>query len=166
MNVCAVEWRGEEGVFFLSSFFLPLSMSVLYPTPLFSIFTCSSRCEGSEILNYRNGLVSALRAVSKTTQPLLSPDLTHTHTLSHTLIITFQTVPRLYAAGEESKSTVTLFYLSGSAGTFASVARSCVQTYVIFVFTLACTLSINTESSSNHSWILELLQKCLEVHSL
>lgn len=59
--------RKEEGVFFLSSFFLPLSMSVLYPTPLFSIFTCSSRCEGSEILNYRNGLVSALCAISKTT---------------------------------------------------------------------------------------------------
>lgn len=78
--ICVL-WRGEEGVFFLSSFFLPLSMSVLYPTPLFSIFTCSSRCEGSEILNYRNGLVSALWLYQK--QPSLCSFLTwHTHFLT------------------------------------------------------------------------------------
>lgn len=63
--------------FFLALFFLLVSPTV-YPTPLFSIFTCSSRCEGSEILNYRNALVSA-----KTTQPVLSPDLTHTFSHFH-----------------------------------------------------------------------------------
>lgn len=77
----------EEGVFFLSSFFLPLSMSVLYPTPLFSIFTCSTRCEGSEILNYRNGLVSALWLYQK--QPSLCSVLTW-HTLSHTWLWQFK----------------------------------------------------------------------------
>lgn len=79
---CVCRRGKEEGAFFLFSFFVPLFFLLVsptvYPTPLFSIFTCSSRCEGSEILNYRNALVSA-----KTTQPVLSPDLTHTFSHFH-----------------------------------------------------------------------------------
>lgn len=90
--------------FFLPSFFLPLSMSVLYPTPLFSIFTRSSRCEGSEILNYRNGLVSALWLHQK--QPRLCSLLTW-RTLSHTLIIIAET----RTIGERSKSILGTYWL-------------------------------------------------------
>lgn len=80
--MCVAEKK--EGVF--SLLFLPPSLLVsptVYPTPLFSIFTCSSRCEGSEILNYRNWLVSALWLYQK--QPSLFCLLTW-HTLSHILI--------------------------------------------------------------------------------
>lgn len=81
VGVC-VSPRKRGGCFFLPSFFHPLFFLLVsptvYPTPLFSIFTCSSRCEGSEILNYRNALVSA-----KTTQPLLSPDLKRTFSHFH-----------------------------------------------------------------------------------
>lgn len=72
----------KRGGCFFPLLFLPPSLLLVsptvYPTPLFSIFTCSSRCESSEILNYRNALVSA-----KTTQleALLWPD-THFLTLS------------------------------------------------------------------------------------
>lgn len=62
------------GCIFLSTFFLPLSMSVLYPTSLFSIFTCSTRCESSKILNYSNGLIS----VYLYPKQLNSPE-THSH---------------------------------------------------------------------------------------
>lgn len=149
--------RKEEGVFFLPSFFLPLSMSVLYPTPLFSIFTCSSRCEGSEILNYRNGLVSALWLYQK--QPSLCSLLTW-HTLSHTLIITVQTVYKHTLQVKEAKHT-NAWYLQLYWYLFQWFAC---DLDICFQFQVHTVHTASESSSKHHSWMF--LQKCLDVQSL
>lgn len=105
LRMCAL-WRKEEGVFFSSPLSSSLSPCQSYIPPLYFPFLhAAPDVKAVKILNYRNGLVSALWLHQK--QPSLCSLLTW-RTLSHTLIIIAEDVEKCTPQVKESNQCLVL----------------------------------------------------------